>query len=70
MAYGKGKRKRDRQESDLLLNAVLAHMAFSSAKDYVGRKMAHDRFKDAVRVLLQFVTAQDLEAEEFEGAHS
>jgi hypothetical protein len=57
MAYDKTKRKLDRREADLLLNVVFAHMSLSSAKDYRSHQLAHDRFKDAVRILHQFVTS-------------
>lgn len=59
MAYVEANRNRDRWEADLLLNVVLAHMAFSSTKDYRVRKMAYDRFKGTVHQLYQFVTAED-----------
>jgi hypothetical protein len=52
-------RKLDRWEADLLLNVVFAHMAFRSTEDYRGRKVAHDRLKQTVCQLYQFVTADD-----------
>jgi hypothetical protein len=61
MAHAEAKRNRDRWEADLLLNVVFAHMAFSSTKDRGGRKMAHDRFSDAVHELYQFVTRETFE---------
>ncbi len=57
MAHDKAKRKLDRREADLLLNVVFAHMSLSSAKDFRSHQVAHDRFKDAVRILYQFVTS-------------
>jgi hypothetical protein len=59
MAYDKAKRKHDRREADLLLNVVYAHMTLSSAKDFKSHKTAHDRFKDAVVKLHQFVTTEE-----------
>lgn len=61
MAYAEAKRNRDRWEADLLLNVVLAHMAFNSTKDSRGRQMAYDRFKGTVRQLYEFVTAETSE---------
>ena len=57
MAYDKAMRKVDRREADLLLNVVFAHMSLSSAKDSRSHQVAHERFKDAVRILHQFVTS-------------
>ena len=59
MASAEVKRNRDRWEADLLLNVVFAHMAFRSTKDYREREAAHYRFKDAIRQLHQFVTAEN-----------
>lgn len=56
MAHDKTLRKLDRREADLLLNVVFAHMSISSAKDDRSHQMAHERFKDAVRILHQFVS--------------
>jgi len=61
MAHSKAFSPRDRQEADLLLNVVLAHMAFSSAKDGPGRQVAHDRLVEAVRILYEFVAAKNVE---------
>jgi len=61
MVYDKAKRKRDRREADLLLNVVFGHMFLNSAKDFRSQKMAHDRFKTAVRTLHQFVTSENPE---------
>jgi hypothetical protein len=69
MAYDKAKRKRDRREADLLLNVVYAHMSLSSAKDYRSHKTAHDRFRDAVRLLHQFATAENPEEDAAGEAH-
>jgi hypothetical protein len=57
MAYDNATRKLDRREADLLLNVVFAHMSLSRAKDCESHRVAHDRFKEAVRVLHQFVTS-------------
>jgi hypothetical protein len=57
MAHDKALRKLDRREADLLLNVVFAHMSISSAKDDRSHQMAHERFKDAVRILHQFVSS-------------
>lgn len=57
MAHDNAKRKLNRREADLLLNVVFAHMSLSRAKDCGSHQIAHDRFKDAVRVLHQFVTS-------------
>jgi hypothetical protein len=57
MAQEKALRKFDRREADLLLNVVFAHMSISSAKDRKSHQMAHERFKDAVRILHQFVSS-------------
>ena len=59
MAYAEAKRNRDQWEADLLLNVVLAHLAFTSTKDSRGRQMAYERFKGTVRQLYQFVTAEN-----------
>jgi hypothetical protein len=69
MPYAEATRNRDRWEADLLLNVVFAHMAFSSTKNIKGRKMAHDRFKNAVRQLYEFVNEDSLEAEAAEEAN-
>lgn len=69
MPYAEATRNRDRWEADLLLNVVFAHMAFSSTKNVKGRKMAHDRFKNAVRQLFEFVNEEGAEEETAEGAH-
>jgi len=52
-------RNLDRWEADLLLNVVFAHMAFRTTADYSGRKVAHDRFKQAVGRLYELVTAEN-----------
>jgi hypothetical protein len=57
MAYEKAKQRTDRREADLLLNVVFAHMSLSSAKDRASHQIAHDRFKDAVRILHQFISS-------------
>jgi hypothetical protein len=61
MPHAEAKRIRDRWESDLLLNVVFAHMAFSSTKDSVRRDTAHQRFKNAVRELHVFLTSEEEE---------
>jgi hypothetical protein len=58
MADPKQVPNRDRRESNLLLNVVFAHMAFSSAKNGEDRKKTHLRFKDAVRTLHQFMETE------------
>jgi hypothetical protein len=58
-AHVEAQRNLDRWEADLLLNVVFAHMAFRSTEDYSGRKVAHDRFRQAVGLLYQFVTTED-----------
>jgi hypothetical protein len=57
MAHEKATRKLDRREADLLLNVVFAHMSLCSAKDNTSHQAAHDRFKNAVHILHQFVTS-------------
>jgi hypothetical protein len=57
--HSEAQRNLDRWEADLLLNVVFAHMAFRSTEDYSGRKVAHDRFKQAVVQLYQLVTAEN-----------
>ena len=52
------KAKHERWESDLLLNVVLAHMAFASASDEQVRNIAHDRFVSAIRKLYEFVAPE------------
>jgi hypothetical protein len=59
VAYDEAQRNLDRWEADLLLNVAFAHMAFRSTMDYSGRKVAHDRFKGAVRQLYEFVTTEN-----------
>ncbi len=58
-ADAEAQRNLDRWEADLLLSVVFAHMAFRSTEDYSGRKAAHDRFKQTVVQLYQFVTAEN-----------
>jgi hypothetical protein len=58
-AHAEAQRNLDRWEADLLLNVVFAHMAFRSTEEYRGRKLAHDRFKQDVCELYQFVTAEN-----------
>jgi len=53
------RRSRDRRESDLLLNVVMAHMAYSSAKDFTSRKAARDGFEEAVQLLYDVVMADE-----------
>ncbi len=66
MANAEARRIRDRWVSDLLLNVVFAHMAYSSAKDASRREAAKLRFKNAVRELSNFLTSEEAvdEAEE------
>lgn len=64
------KRDRDRWESDLLLNVVIAHMAFSNTQDAANRKKAYDRFTGAVAQLYQFVVNEESEVSEPERTHS
>jgi hypothetical protein len=59
MAHAEAQRNLDRWEADLLLNVVFAHMAFRNTEDFRSRKVAHDRFKQAVWQLNQFVTAEN-----------
>ena len=61
MAYSKAFTKRDRRESDLLLEVVFAHMAFSSSKNHRQRLEAHSRFREAVRVLHEFMDEEKRE---------
>lgn len=58
-AHAEAQRNLDRWEADLLLSVVFAHMAFCSTEDYSGRKVAHDRFRQTVVQLHQFVTTQN-----------
>ncbi len=60
-AHAEAQRNLDRWEADLLLSVVFAHMAFCSTENYPGRKAAHDRFRQTVVQLYQFVTAQNSE---------
>jgi hypothetical protein len=60
MAAARAFSKRDRKESDLLLNVVFAHMAFGSAKSEPDRDVAHNRFKEAVRILYRYLKARDM----------
>lgn len=53
---------RDRRESDLLLDAVLAHMAYNSGADRDLRAKAHADFKQAVRRLEQFLSSEETAA--------
>jgi hypothetical protein len=55
MPHAKARSPRERREADLLLNVVLAHMAFHSAKDPIARKMERERFTEAARKLHEFV---------------
>ena len=57
--HAEAQRNLDRWEADLLLNVVFVHIAFRSTEDYQGRKVAHDRLKQAVGKLHQFVTTED-----------
>ena len=58
-AVAKAVNKRDRQESDLLLNVVFAHMTFGNTRREPDREFAHHRFIEAVRTLYQFLKADD-----------
>jgi hypothetical protein len=58
-AHAEAQRNLDRWEADLLLNVVFAHMAFRTTEDSSGRKVAHDRFKQAVGRLYELVTAEN-----------
>jgi len=62
MPYVKARSKRDRREADLLLNVVLAHMAFHSAKDLRTRRSERQRFTTAVQIFHDFVMATNAEA--------
>ncbi len=52
-------RRRDRRESDLLLNVVLAHMSYSSAKDVASRRVARERFEQAVHLFYDYVITEE-----------
>lgn len=52
-------RNLDRWEADLLLSVVFAHMSFRITEDFSGRKAAHDRFRQEVVRLYEFVTAEN-----------
>jgi hypothetical protein len=54
----KAQRDRDRWEADLLLNVVIAHIAFSNSPDAVSRKKAYTRFRSMVNQLYQFVIGE------------
>jgi hypothetical protein len=56
MAYNKAHQSKDREEADLLLEVVLAHMAFQSARDDTTRVMARRRFVERVQTLCRAVT--------------
>ena len=58
MAYSKAFTKHDRRKSDLLLNVVIAHMAFNSGKTYRQREESHTRFREAVRILHEFMAEE------------
>jgi len=70
MPYVKARSKRDRREADLLLNVVLAHMAFHSAKDLRTRRLERDRFTAAVQIFHEFVMATNGEAATLDMARS
>lgn len=50
---------RDRRESDLLLEVVLAHMAYNSRADRELRAKAHANFEEAVRKLERFLSSEE-----------
>jgi hypothetical protein len=53
----------DRRQSDLLVDVVFGHMAFSSAKDQTAREKAHDWPKEAVRKLNAFLAVDSQQAQ-------
>jgi hypothetical protein len=52
-------RNPDRRESELFLDAIIAHMAFASAKCELDRMFAHQSFKAAVRELYRYLRIED-----------
>lgn len=59
MATAKGLRPGSRRESDLLLEVVLAHLAYDSAKTDQDRQAARERFVARVRTLYDFITGEE-----------
>jgi hypothetical protein len=60
MASTKAKSVRDRHEADLVLDVAVAHWASNCAENLEDRRTAHECFKEAVRVLYEFTTTEDL----------
>ena len=70
MPYAKARSQRDRREADLLVNVVLAHMAFHNARDATRCKIERERFKAAVLQFHDFVLGVDPQMRTLATPHS